>query len=407
MAQTEWPKKIKAGNSVVTIYREKHPTYASGFRYKVWWTEAGQARHESRSTEPEATELARLKAKNLNAGHVEAASMTRSDLEELMAARAECAPVPLLSAIREWKQIHTKTGGQGIAAADAFAARHVSKFKPIMADVAVTEFITAKDKAGRQGTRTYGAKLKPLSEKFTGRELHLIHADEWDAYLERFVDGVTRNDFRKRAVALCRWAYKRKRMPQGAPLEIEQTERSTENPAEIGIIDSATFKRVLEWTRATNINLLAPVVLAGFCGIRVEEIHGKRGDTERRQLWSDVYLDRGYVRVTIAKTNTPSWRLVPLCAAAVEWLNLCPDREGVVCEHGALWKWRVLAREAVFKIPDNALRHSFISHRIAALDGNKQQVASEAGNSVKEIDKRYRVPLMKSEGLAWFELRPD
>jgi hypothetical protein len=107
----------------------------------------------------------------------------------------------------------------------------------------VKEFIAAKDKAGRQGTRTYGAKLKPLSEKFSGRELHTIHADEWDAYLEKFTDGVTRNDFRKRAVALCRWAYKRKRMPQGAPLEVEQTERSAENPSEIGIQISTCSRR--------------------------------------------------------------------------------------------------------------------------------------------------------------------
>jgi integrase len=390
----------------VTIYREKHPTYASGFRYKVWWTEAGQPRHESRSTEAEAVELARLKAGNLNTGDIEAASMTRLDFEELRVARELCSPVPLLSALREWKEIYTKTGGQGITAADAWAARHTTKFNPILAEDAVKEFIAAKDKAGRQGTRTYGAKLKPLSEKFSGRELHTIHADEWDAYLEKFTDGVTRNDFRKRAVALCRWAYKRKRMPQGAPLEVEQTERSAENPSEIGIINADTFRKLLEWTRDTNINLLAPVVLAGFCGIRSDEVHGKRGDFEKRQLWSDVYLDRGYVRVTVAKTNTPSWRLVPLCPAAVEWLKLCPDRTDVVCEYRALWKWRVLARAAGFQIPDNALRHSFISHRIAALDGNKQQVASEAGNSVKEIDKRYRVPLTKEEGLAWQAVFP-
>ena len=69
-------------------------------------------------------------------------------------------------------------------------------------------------------------------------------------------------------------------------------------------------------------------------------------------------------------------------------------------------KVRLLLRAADFKIPENCFRHSFISYRIAAMDGNKPQVATEAGNSVAEIDRRYRVPLTKGEGEAWFSLRP-
>jgi hypothetical protein len=107
------------------------------------------------------------------------------------------------------------------------------------------------------------------------------------------------------------------------------------------------------------------------------------------------------------KENTPAWRIMPLCDAAIEWLRLCPGkREGNMCRVAAVEQIRKGLIGAGFKLPGNGFRHSYISHRIAALDGNKPQVATEAGNSVGEIDRRHRVPLPKEEGLAWFDVRP-
>jgi hypothetical protein len=57
-------------------------------------------------------------------------------------------------------------------------------------------------------------------------------------------------------------------------------------------------------------------------------------------------------------------------------------------------------------LPENCFRHSFISHRVAALGGNKPPVATEAGNSVTKVDSNYRVPLTEREGKAWFEVFP-
>ena len=82
------------------------------------------------------------------------------------------------------------------------------------------------------------------------------------------------------------------------------------------------------------------------------------------------------------------------------------DHTGNVCRAAAMEQVRKGLIEVKFTLPENCFRHSYISHRIAALDGNKPQVATEAGNSVGEIDRRYRVPLPKDEGLAWFEVRP-
>jgi hypothetical protein len=66
---------------------------------------------------------------------------------------------------------------------------------------------------------------------------------------------------------------------------------------------------------------------------------------------------------------------------------------------------RAIAIAAGFELPENCFRHSFISYRIA-VTGDKPKVATEAGNSVAEIDRRYRVPIPEDQGKAWFAMTP-
>ncbi len=402
----DWPKRVIVGNVAVKVYRQAHKTSASGFTYVVTYRQAGGRAREKFADPARAVEEARLKATQLNAGRIEAADVSVHDRDLLREAKRVCGDYPVLAALKEWAEAHRLTKGQIMQAAQAWHARSAGNFSRVTVEKAVDDFIAAKEKAKKQGERTYRAKLDPLKKAFPGQHLDAISAKALDAYLQQWEDGTTRNDLRKRAVALWRWAYSRNHLPRGAPLEIEQTERAREEPTEIGIIDARTFKRLLEFVRANRPELLPALVLAGFCGIRADEIHGKREDRSKRQLWEDIRLDEKFVRVTVAKRNTPAWRFVPLCDAAIAWLNLCEEKKGMVCDPGAMEKVRLVARAANFELPENCFRHSFISYRITATDGNKPQVATEAGNSVREIDRRYRVPVTKAEALAWFAVMP-
>ncbi len=174
----------------------------------------------------------------------------------------------------------------------------------------------------------------------------------------------------------------------------------------IGVIDSATFGRLLAYFRTAHPEYLGALAIAGFCGLRRAEVHA--------QQWVDINLDRGFVRVSKAKRNTPASRLVPLSAAAVKWLTLCDDRTDALCANLAIDRIREIARTAINgktkkplfpAIPDNAFRHSYISHRVAAT-GNVAATALEAGNSPKIIFGHYRELFTKEEGEAWFELSP-
>ena len=54
----------------------------------------------------------------------------------------------------------------------------------------------------------------------------------------------------------------------------------------------------------------------------------------------------------------------------------------------------------------NALRHSFISYRVADIQ-NVAQVALEAGNSPQMIFKHYRELVRPAEAKAWFAISPN
>ena len=54
----------------------------------------------------------------------------------------------------------------------------------------------------------------------------------------------------------------------------------------------------------------------------------------------------------------------------------------------------------------NALRHSFISYRLAVIQ-NENQVAMESGNSPVMIHKHYKQLVSSAVGAKWFGIRPD
>jgi len=405
-AAPEYPRIIKNGSVVVKVYRAKQKTTATGWVYVLAWVSGKRRRLQQFADEAKAMEEGRIKASQLAEGRQEVADMTRSDRDDLVAARELCGDVPFLSALEEWRKAREAAGSNLMAAAEAWGARHTTRFTSIKVADAVDAFIAAKEKAGKQGERTYRSKLKPLADYFKDCSLDSITVNELTAYLERYDDAVTRNDFRKRTVALYRWAQRHGYLPKHAALEIEATERAAEKKTKIGILTPILFGQLLHFFHESHPAYLAPLVLAGFCGIRSDEIHGKRDDNrEKRQMWEDIHLKRKFAQVTNAKTNTASWRIVPLCAAAIEWLQFCPEQKGPVCEPAAMERVRALAIEAGFELPENCFRHSFISYRIA-VTGDKPKVATEAGNSVGEIDRRYRVPIPEDQGKAWFAMTP-
>ena len=408
-----WPRTVRVGSAMVRVYRNAQKRETKKGKAKTYWSyviawHGPNGRQREKCVDlAAALERARTKAAQLSAGKVEAASMTSSDRDELGSARELAGTVPVLAALQEWAKARALTGANIIPACEAWAARNSTKFERITVAQAISRFTKAKEKAGVDVTCSYN-KILPTLEKHSGAEmLDALSARRLQAWLDsRYPHPVSRNTARKRIVALWRWARKQGYLPREVLTEAEQTEFAQEESAKIGIINAETFRELLNLIADKHPEYLAPLVVAGFCGLRRSEVH--------EQVWADVELERGFVRVTKAKRNTPSRRIVPLSPAAVEWLMLCPEHKGPLCFNMAIDRIRSIARDAkdaagkpVFTaIPDNAFRHARISHRVAAT-GDVQTTALESGNSPAIIFRHYRELFTKAEGEAWFEIRPQ
>ena len=403
-----FPLNVRDGAVSVKIYRQKARTNDSGFAYVVSWVGGDGRQRKTFARLDDAKLEAGSKASQLAAGLSTAGLLTRSDIFELSEARATVGlhGIPLLSAVAEWSKARELAGAALIEACSAWSERRTSQVKRIRVPAAVDAFIADKDAANKKGSRTYSAKLKPLKAFFGEVYLDTIPVAEWTRYLRQFEDSVTRNDLRKRAVTLCRWAQRHGHLAEGIVPEAERTERAKERATPIGILTPSVLHDLLHHFRRHYQEHLAALVVANLCGVRSDEIQGKRDHRERRQSWEDVHIDRRFMSVSAAKENTPSSRMVALSDAAVAWLGVCPGtHRGPIGEAGVMERARALAIADGFQLPDNCFRHSWITYCVA-LTGNKPAVANEAGNSVKEIDRRYRVPRPKEDGVAWFATRP-
>ena len=143
------------------------------------------------------------------------------------------------------------------------------------------------------------------------------------------------------------------------------------------------------------------LAIGAFAGLRSAEIE--------RLDWSEVHLKDRFIEVTAAKAKTASRRIVPMTENLAKWLAPHAEKEGRMVPFDNVNKqisWLVedtntglkKAAKEEGKNPEkfkaaagkkNALRHSFISYRVADIQ-NVNQVALEAGNSAAIIFKHYR-----------------
>ena len=399
--KVKFPYRVRRGSVTVTVYRVANAGTASGSLFQVVWTVGGVRRRKSFSDFALASDEATLQAELLAAGKIATSQdASTEDLQVLAEARRICGTVPVLAALDEWRKAREVCSGELLAAARLWRDTHAADLEQVTTAEAVKRFMSAKDKAGIDTSASYKHCLNRLVTTFGEQPIATLSARSLQKWLETIKHPVSRNTHRKRLVALFRWCRKQGLLPRVAETEAERTERAREHDKEIGILTIGAWRAALALIRDKHPEQLASLVIAGFCGLRRVELHA--------QKWNDVHLDRGFLRVTKAKRNTPSKRLVQLCPAAVEWLMSCERQEnGLVAPPWSLDRIRAFCREAqpVIECPENGFRQSFISYRVART-GNVAETALEAGNSPAIVHRHYRELVAKADGELWFSVRP-
>ena len=149
-----------------------------------------------------------------------------------------------------------------------------------------------------------------------------------------------------------------------------------------------------------HARILPVIAIGGFAGIRTAEI--------MRLDWEDIKWDRGHIEISGKKAKTAARRLAPLSENLKAWLAPWRESKGpIVTLTAVAGAMNDLGINA--KIPggwrQNALRHSFISYRVA-MTGDVARTALEAGNSSAMIFRHYREIVDEEAAKTWFSITP-
>jgi integrase len=143
------------------------------------------------------------------------------------------------------------------------------------------------------------------------------------------------------------------------------------------------------------------LALGAFVGLRSAEI--------LRLDWSDIERRPGFIEVAAHKAKTAARRIVPIAENLCCWLAIAPRNGTRVWPHSKDSFFKAMRRAAdiaKIKWKQNALRHSFISYRLAEIQ-DVNRVALEAGNSPQMIFRHYRELATPEQARTWFAIAPE
>lgn len=418
-SEPTWPIKYTKGGAVVRVFRSVAKTGYTFFT--VAYYQHGARRRENLADESEARARARDVLASLVDGEVDAASMRLQDVRAYQSANALLTGtgVSLETACREYAQAfallrslpRTVPVTQAVA---EYVERHAQLIEGRTIAEACHELLETK-RAGR--ATSAGAKAKKVSAKYIQQlricldklqtqiagpitDLTGKRVNEFLLALKtpsgEAVSGRTRNNYAEAIRQLLRFAKKQKYIPHDSAAA-DELEKCAEDDFAIEIFTPEELKKLLS-KAATD---LAPVIAIGaFAGLRYFEL--------TRLDWSEVNLKAGHIEVKARKAKTRSRRLVPLCKALAAWLRNYRKPEGPVWPLAATYlSQRLLECAAAAGVTwkHNALRHSFISYRVAEVK-NVDHVALEAGNSPDMIFQHYRELVTENAAKVWFGLTP-
>ncbi|HVR34283.1 MAG TPA: site-specific integrase, partial [Methylomirabilota bacterium] len=147
--------------------------------------------------------------------------------------------------------------------------------------------------------------------------------------------------------------------------------------------------------------LVPAIAIGAFSGLRSAELE--------RLDYSSVDLEGGHVIVEADAAKVASRRIAPLPANAAAWLAPYAKQRGKVWKGGSGTFYEGVSnacKKAGVPRKANALRHSFITYRLAETQ-NAAQVALEAGNSAQMIFRHYRELTKPADARKWFGVAPD
>ncbi len=390
--------KVKRGSAVVKIRPVRNGGYA---QWVVDYWLDGQRRQVKRSDLTEAREHAESVATRISNGDAAILSLTKEDAASLARARELLSPIgkPIEVAAAEYAEAAKLLGSVPlIDAARFYVKRNPANLQLRQVAEVVDEMIAAKraDGLSEVYVKDLELRLGRFAEAFQ-KQIADVRGHDVDDWLRKLEVGArSRINYRRTLQTLFEYSKSRRYVPSDFN-ELDAVAEPREEATEIEIF---TPEEIVKLLAAAPPALVPSLAIGAFAGLRSAE-------TERLD-WSEVRFGIGFIEVKASKSKTASRRLVPISENLRLWLLTFAKPFGRVWKAGHAYFYeaqRTAARRAGVAWKHNALRHSFISYRLAQIQ-NANQVALEAGNSPQMIFRHYRELVTPEEARQWFGVVP-
>ena len=397
----KFPLTIKAGSSAVKIYRESRRD--GSVYYKLSYHLGGKRHRPSFADLDNAKNEAAAKAAQLARGDVDAMQLNGKD--RLAYGRAleaiRTLGMPLDAAAIDYAEARKILKNNSLLDAARFYMRHHGHgITGKSVSEAFEAFLEAKTKAQRSPLYLKDIRLRVGTfAKGFSCEVRQLSAQDIADWLEAL--DVTARTVNNTALLL-RTFFGFCQTRQWLSKDVDLMERVTKKNQAKQDIEIFTPSELRKLLHAATPRLATAIAIQAFAGIRTAEL--------MRMTWDDLERRKGYVEVSASKAKTASRRLIPIQTNLSAWLRR-KKKEGdenrvwPVIESEYYEQLAKLAEKTGVPWKKNALRHSFISYRVAE-SKNMAATSLEAGNSPRVIQSNYLELVTEKEAKEWFGIVP-
>jgi integrase len=411
---------VKRGHTIVKIYRT--PTRGCEAYTVVHYLGKKRQRKAFADLDLARTE-AECIANKLSTGELDVLTLTSDDRLSYVRAVEALKPtgVPLEIAAMQFAEAHNLLeGGSLLEAARFHLKQNPQRLAKKLVPEIVNELLLAKraDEMSAVYLKDLNSRLGRFAQQFKG-SITFVTSGEIEDFLRGLKDtgkdqerkgkplsGKSKNNYRRAIATLFYFAESRGYLPKGLS-QVDSVAVAREDETDIEIFTPRELMAVMEQADPAMVPFLA---IGAFAGLRHAEI--------QRLDWSEVRLDDGFIEVKASKAKTASRRLVPILDNLKRWLVPHRHVDGKVCKYSNVSKQLMWLAESVdarmkehdpkagFTWKHNAMRHSFISYRVAQVH-DVAKVSLEAGNSPRMVLSNYRELVRLADAEKWFAVTPE
>jgi integrase len=285
--------------------------------------------------------------------------------------------------------------------ASKFLINHLERVKRCKTTVGqlADEVLAAKRKDGMSEDYLADLKLRlaRFRRDFGDRPIAAIGVEELDNWL-RALEGSPKSRANYRANIGVMFSYATKRgMLDSNPVLRTAKPKLVDSPPEIFTVDE--LRALLEAAMRISPDVLPMLAIGGFAGLREAEI--------QRLDWNEIDFARGHIEVKAAKAKSARRRIIPIQPNLATWLQPYSGMTGPVVPVGARRKLaRVRTAAKLTFWPNNGLRHSFASYRLAAIH-DAPRVSVELGHtSPQMLYSTYRELVLPTDAERYWTILP-